>query len=197
MTRREFGWAALVSRIGPSRQRATSSLRERTGRSADQTTAAHRWWRLRMRKVPAFLAILLAVCTLDAHAEDAVRTTAEQLREQALVDSTAWDVMESLVTEVGPRPVGSPAMERARDWAITVLRTLGLQNVRAEEFIKENAWFRGKESAQVVAPHVHELSVLGLGNSVPTPLGGVEGEWFSFRISRSLPPPLSAHLPAG
>jgi hypothetical protein len=133
-----------------------------------------------MRKVLAFLALLLAVCTLDARAEDAVRATAEQLRERALVGSTAWDVMESLVTEVGPRPVGSPAMERARDWAITVLRMLGFQNVRAEEFIKENAWFRGKESAQVVAPYVHELSVLGLGNSVPTPSGGVEGEIILF-----------------
>lgn len=129
-----------------------------------------------MKNVPAFLSILLVVCTLDVHAEDGVRATAEQLREQALIDSTAWDVMESLVTEVGPRPVGSPAMERARDWALTMLRTLGFQNVRAEEFTKENAWFRGEESAQVIAPYMHELSVLGLGNSVPTPAGGVEGE---------------------
>jgi hypothetical protein len=71
-------------------------------------------------------------------------------------------------------------MKRARDWALKRLTALGLQHVRAEPFTKENAWFRGEESAQVIAPYPRELSILGLGNSVPTPAAGVEAEVVSF-----------------
>jgi len=63
---------------------------------------------------------------------------------------------------------------------VAKLTTLGLQNVHAEEFTKDNAWFRGDETAHVTAPYPHELSILGLGNSVPTPAGGVEGEIVMF-----------------
>ena len=123
------------------------------------------------------LALLLLACVaVDALADGSVRTQAEQLRDRALDDSTAWLVLDSLVTEVGARPVGSPAMTRAKDWAVEKLTALGLQNVRAEEFTKENVWFRGDEAAHVTAPYPHELSILGLGNSVSTPPGGVEGE---------------------
>ena len=127
-------------------------------------------------KVFAFLAIAVAFPTFDIHAESVERATAEQLRDQALVDSTAWKVVESLATEIGARPVGSPAMERAKDWAIATLSALGFERVRAEEFTKENAWFRGVESAQVSAPYPHVLSILGLGGSVPTPPEGIEAE---------------------
>jgi Zn-dependent M28 family amino/carboxypeptidase len=120
--------------------------------------------------------VLLALLTVDAQADGSVRTQAEQLRDRALDDGTAWHVLDSLVTEIGARPVGSPAMTKAKDWAIEKLTALGLQNVHAEEFPKENAWFRGDESAQVTTPYSHRLSILGLGNSVPTPSGGVEGE---------------------
>ncbi len=41
---------------------------------------------------------------------------AAQLRDRALGDGTAWNILESLTTEVGPRPAGSPAAARACDW---------------------------------------------------------------------------------
>jgi hypothetical protein len=139
-----------------------------------------------MQSVPAFLAVALALVTLDAHADKAVRTTAEQLRDVASIDSTAWEILESLVTEIGARPVGSPAMERAKDWAVARLTALGLQHVRAEQFTKENAWLRGEEFAQAVAPYPHVLSILGLGNSVPTAAGGLEGEVVMFSSIQDL-----------
>lgn len=116
----------------------------------------------------------------EAHADSTVRATAEQLRDRALHDSTAWDIVESLATEIGARPVGSPAMKRAKDWGTAKLTALGLERVHTEQFIKEDAWFRGEESAQVTAPYPHELSILGLGNSVPTPPGGIEAEIVMF-----------------
>jgi len=93
-------------------------------------------------------------------------------RDKALSDTTAWDVVESLTTEIGPRPVGSPAMQRARDWGVATLKRLGFENVHVENFTT-NAWSRGPESAEVVAPFAQKLAILGIGGSSPTPAGGI------------------------
>src|SRR5258705_10146972 len=37
-------------------------------------------------------------------------------------------------------------------------------------------WPRGRESAEIIAPPRHALSILGLGGSVATPPGGLEAE---------------------
>ncbi len=100
---------------------------------------------------------------------------AAALRDKALADSTAWDVLESLTTEIGPRPAGSPAAMRARDWALAKLKALGFTNVHAEEFAKPS-WVRGEESAEVLAPFAQKLAVIGLGNSVSTPPEGIDAE---------------------
>ncbi|HEX7947896.1 MAG TPA: M20/M25/M40 family metallo-hydrolase [Phenylobacterium sp.] len=97
---------------------------------------------------------------------------AAAVRDKALADTTAWDVVESLTTEVGARPVGSPAMQRARDWGVATLKRLGFENVHVETFTT-NAWSRGPESAEVVAPFPQKLAILGIGGSSPTPPGGI------------------------
>lgn len=106
--------------------------------------------------------------------------TAKSLSEKALADSTAWDVTESLTTEVGARPQGSPGMDRARDWGVAKLTALGFENVHVETFQTES-WLRGAESAEVVAPYPQKLQILGLGRSAPTPAGGLEAEVALFK----------------
>jgi hypothetical protein len=101
--------------------------------------------------------------------------TAAALRDRALGDPTAWNVLESLTTEIGPRPAGSPAVLRARDWALAKLRALGFANVHAEPFAKPS-WGRGEEAAEVLAPYPQKLAVIGLGGSVPTPPNGIEAD---------------------
>src|SRR5262245_44819539 len=93
----------------------------------------------------------------------------DDLRQHALAKNRAWELLESLTTEVGARPVGSHGMTLARDWAVSRLVALGFSNVHAEPFVKENAWVRGTESAFVLAPASRPLAVTALGNSVPTP----------------------------
>ncbi|HEY3696642.1 M20/M25/M40 family metallo-hydrolase [Phenylobacterium sp.] len=115
----------------------------------------------------------------QAYAQDLAAGAAE-LRDRALADGTAWSIVESLTTEVGPRPAGSPAMLRARDWAVAKLAALGFKNVHLEPFAAD-AWLRGPESAEVVAPFPQPLHVLGLGRSAPTPRGGIEAEIALFR----------------
>ncbi|RYF88716.1 MAG: M28 family peptidase, partial [Caulobacteraceae bacterium] len=101
--------------------------------------------------------------------------TAAALRDRALSDTTAWDLTADLTTSVGPRPVGSPAMARAKDWAVKTFETLGFSNIKVEEFAKPS-WTRGAESASVVLPYDWQLAMIGLGGSVPTPPKGIEAE---------------------
>jgi Zn-dependent M28 family amino/carboxypeptidase len=108
-----------------------------------------------------------------AHAQDAA--TGAALRDKALTDKTGWTVLESLTTDIGPRNVGSPGAVRAKDWGLATFKALGFQNVHAEPFAKPS-WIRGEESASITLPYAMKLSILGLGNSVPTPAGGVEAE---------------------
>ncbi|ADG09647.1 peptidase M28 [Caulobacter segnis ATCC 21756] len=121
---------------------------------------------------------VFALLSGAAHAQD-VRT-AEALRDKALLDRTAWDITEDLTTSIGPRVVGSPAMERAKDWAVAKFKALGFTNIKVEEFAKPS-WTRGEESAQLVAPYPMKLDIVGLGRTVSTPPGGIEAEVALFR----------------
>lgn len=128
-----------------------------------------------MRIVPMILAAAVAVTAVPAQAQAQTQDLAAgaaAARDKALTDSTAWSVAESLTSEVGARMVGSPAMERARDWAVAKLKALGFENVRVESFTTP-AWSRGAEAAEVVGPWPHKLHVLGLGGSSPTPPEGL------------------------
>jgi hypothetical protein len=106
-------------------------------------------------------------------AED--RAHAARLRERALGDGLAWQLAESLCTEVGPRPAGSEADARAVAWALERLTRLGFSRVRADP-IELRVWQRGPGQARLTAPHARELVMTALGNSPPTPEGGLEGE---------------------
>ena len=97
------------------------------------------------------------------------------LRDDAMSGTRAWNIVESLTTEVGPRLAGSEAEARARDWAIEKLTRFGFENVRVEPFMIEG-WRRGAETAEVVSPFPQKLAITSLGNSVATPENGVEAE---------------------
>jgi len=116
---------------------------------------------------------------------DPLRAGAEAARDKALSDPTAYDFVESLTTDVGPRLAGAEASARARDWGIARLTALGFKNVHAEPF-PVTAWQRGAESAEVVSPHPQKLAILGLGGSVPTPPGGIEAEAVVFATYNDL-----------
>jgi len=112
---------------------------------------------------------------LGAFPASADPATAIKLRDQALADPTAYEILESLTSEIGPRPAGSPAAMRARDWAVAKMKSLGFTNVHVEPFAKR-AWLRDAESADVIAPVSQKLAILGLGGSVSTPAAGIAAE---------------------
>ena len=96
-----------------------------------------------------------------------------RIRERALADTTAYDIVQGLTTEIGPRPDGSDQEARARDWAVARLRALGFRNVRIEPYTLHNVWVRGEERAEVVSPARQPLRLAALGNSGATPAEGL------------------------
>ena len=79
----------------------------------------------------------------------------------------AYDIVEGLTTEVGPRLAGTEDEARARDWAVKKLTALGFSNVRIETYDMP-VWVRGVETAEVVSPFPHKMAVTALGNSGAT-----------------------------
>ena len=95
-----------------------------------------------------------------------------RLRDAALHDELAYDIVEGLTTEVGQRLAATEAEARARTWAVARLKALGFRNVHVETF-RMPMWLRGVETAEVVAPFPQKLSLVALGNSGATPGEGL------------------------
>ena len=104
---------------------------------------------------------------------------AESLREKALAGSTAWSVVESLTTEVGPRLAGTPADARAVEWAKAKMQAMGFDKVYLEP-VTFPVWLRHHERAEVLAPYPQPLVVTALGGSVGTGDTPVEAEVVAF-----------------
>jgi carboxypeptidase Q len=133
-------------------------------------------------KIRHTLALLLAMAGINSFAAEPtvpislspdVLRTVEALRAAALADNNGYAVVEDLVTQVGPRLAGSEAEARARDWAVSMLRSQGFAKVRAETFPMA-AWQPGSQSARVVGHNAQALSIAALGGSPSTVAGGIE-----------------------
>lgn len=144
-----------------------------------------------MTRLRHCVAIVAVVCVPVAWAvtepsfSQADVQTAKLLRDDAMSGTRAWNIVESLTTEVGPRLAGSEAEARAREWAVETLTRYGFENVRVEPFMIEG-WRRGAETAEVVSPFPQKLAITSLGNSVATPSSGVEAELVLFETLAEL-----------
>ena len=110
-----------------------------------------------------------------AAAPVAVDPAIAALRDAALQDEVAWDIVEGLTTEIGPRLAGTPDEARARVWGKAKLEALGFANVRIEPY-RMKVWVRGAEEAEVIAPFPQKLHVTALGNSGSTGANGLTAE---------------------
>ncbi len=137
---------------------------------------------MRCTTLAALVASALLVCgvavaatTIPAAAVD----TAGQLRDRALHDDTAYRIVSSLTTEVGPRLAGSDADLRAREWAVAKFKALGFDKVYTEP-VTFPLWQRRRESGAIVAPFPQPLVLTALGYSPGTPKGGLTAQVVKF-----------------
>jgi carboxypeptidase Q len=129
-----------------------------------------------VRRAVIFPVALLLSGAAAAATAPAAETTAAELRDAAMAGhNMAYAWVSELITRFGPRPAGSANEHAAADWAVARLKALGFENVHAETF-PITAWVRGSESAELLAPSRQPLVIAALGESPPTPAGGLEGE---------------------
>lgn len=87
--------------------------------------------------------------------------------------NVTYDELAKFVDTFGARPSGSQSLENSIDYMFELLRDQGLDFVHLENASVIN-WQRGHEEAWMVKPRKKKMDMLGLGNSIPTPHGGIE-----------------------
>ncbi len=100
---------------------------------------------------------------------------AEKIRDQAAKQNQAYNLLESLTTEVGPRMAGSAGDAKAVAWAQAKFRQLGFDKVWLEP-VSYPVWQRGHASARITAPFQQEFHVTALGYSGATDEQGLQAE---------------------
>lgn len=98
---------------------------------------------------------------------------AERLIERGKESDLAWDLVEGLVTEVGPRFAGTAGDRAAVSWALTELRDLGFESVETEE-VEVPRWVRGDIEVEITEPWPQPMVALALGGSPGTPDDGIQ-----------------------
>lgn len=129
------------------------------------------------------LAACLCACALPAAGAGSVSDddlkSAATLRDAALKDDLAYQLVASLTTEVGPRLAGSAGDRAAVAWAQRALAAIGLGQVRTQEVIVPH-WERGGIEARITEPFPQPLAAVALGGSVGTAEAGIEAEIVAF-----------------
>jgi carboxypeptidase Q len=103
------------------------------------------------------------------------RERAARIVGAALTDDTAYRRLAWLTDRIGNRLSGSDSLQRAIEWAASEMKGDGLDGLHTEKVMVPH-WVRGEENLELVSPVSRRLSMLGLGNSVGTPSGGLTAE---------------------
>ena len=87
---------------------------------------------------------------------DTYREPAARLIGEAVSSTFAWDRLSVLTDTIGNRLSGTPALDRAIQWAVAEMNKDGLENVHTERVMVPK-WVRGSESAEIVEPARHPI----------------------------------------
>ena len=139
---------------------------------------------MEIKRIPpfvVFVAAILAALSADAGAQsgpgwiNAYRDTAARLIKAATADDFGWQRLAEFTDTYGNRLSGSENLTRAIGWAAEAMKKDGLENVHTEKVMVPK-WTRGRESAEIIDPPRHTLTILGLGGTIATPPNGLEAE---------------------
>src|ERR1700730_5333651 len=121
---------------------------------------------LPQRQLLAF-AIALAAATLScAQSNDAV------MQEPLKPGTPIEENLRVLTDEIGGRVPGTPAFEKAQQWAVAAFKQAGADSVHTAEFTIPQSWAEGDTQVNVVAPvkfHVRAVSVAWIAPISSTP----------------------------
>ena len=118
----------------------------------------------------------LPICLMAGDSNKISNKVLEQagvIRDRALKESEAFNIVEQLTMQIGPRPAGSAADKAAIKWAETMLTSLGLSNVHSEAVTVPH-WDRGLLTVRTLAPYPQPLTATSLGGSIGTAEEGLQ-----------------------
>jgi hypothetical protein len=119
-----------------------------------------------VRRVGCVLSVLAAA--LPARAGDAERLVAAILGPTPLVDD-----LRSLTDEIGGRPTGSAANQRAIEWGLARFKAAGVP-AQAEAFPMPSRWLERSASARIEGEAAFTPRVVAMPFSTATPPGGTK-----------------------
>lgn len=140
--------------------------------------------------IPSLLSLVFLVPVLVAGPANDVLETADRL-VGSVYTGPAMHTLRDLSDGFGGRLTGSPAYNRAAEWAAERFRSYGIANVRLDPFTIPNGWVRGTARGELLTPLSRPLNLESLGWSPSTPAGGVRGEVLI--IDDVAPESLAAH----
>lgn len=96
--------------------------------------------------------------------------------KNALASSTLETNLRVLTDEIGGRVTGSPAAEKAVDWAVNAFRQAGVDEVLTENFTLPAGWAEGRTDLTVISPASFPVHLVSMGWSPATPEGGITAD---------------------
>src|SRR2546423_6916203 len=108
--------------------------------------------------------------------EDGTKPALTKIAGEGMVNSHAFEFLTELSDNVGARVTGTPQAQKAIDWGIAKMRSIGLENVHAEKWQLWRGWTRGSAEAELLSPVRHKLHVDAMGWTGSTSASGAEGE---------------------
>lgn len=93
--------------------------------------------------------------------------------KNALGPSPLEENLRVLTDEIGGRVTGSPAAEKAVDWAVDAFRQAGVDEVLTENFTLPAGWAEGRTRLAVLSPEAFPVRLVSMGWSPTTPTGGI------------------------
>lgn len=134
-------------------------------------------------KTMAVAAFVLSASTFASNSivpvSKETKEMAASLRDKAIENDSAYEILKSLTTEVGARHPGTPGEKAGIEWGIKKLKALGFDKVYTED-VKMNGWVRGIETAEILQPSYQKMIITALGRSKSTPEGGLDAEIVHF-----------------
>ena len=123
------------------------------------------------------LIIFVIITTTSLAQNDSI--TIRKIFNEALSNGKSYSNLDYLSNKIGGRLSGSPAAQKAVDWAFKAMKDAGADTVYLQECMVPH-WVRGeKEIGKIISTDgktSKEVPVCALGSSVATPLKGITAE---------------------
>ena len=122
---------------------------------------------MRFARCPLSVAGCLVAASALAQAPD-------DIIRREMQTSRAYETLEQLTDDIGPRLSGSSNAAAAVTWALHTFEKWGIA-AKAEKVMVPH-WVRGAENASLVSHRNQNISLTALGGSVATPAAGITAE---------------------